>query len=240
MDFEKFKPLFHESWHDKMRPFIESEECDNIYKFLKAESQRGKKIAPLSVNVYRCFKETSLDNLKVVILGMCPYHTLKDGSPVADGLALSCSVTGYPQPSLSQFYKALERDAYKGLNLSADIGHPDLTYLANQGVLLMNAALTTEINKAGSHLKIWEPFTKYVFENILSITGVPTIFLGKEAAKFTRYTGLFAHNFVVSHPAAASYKNTDWDSEGVFSKVNQILKEVNNYHIEWLYEEPPF
>lgn len=240
MDFEKFKPLFHESWHDKIRPFIESEECDNIYKFLKAESQRGKKIAPLSVNVYRCFKETSLNDLKVVILGMCPYHTLKDGSPVADGLALSCSVTGYLQPSLEKFYKALERDAYRGLNLNADIGHPDLTYLANQGVLLMNAALTTEINKAGSHLKIWEPFTKYVFENILSITGVPIIFLGKEAAKFERYTGIFTHNFVISHPAAAAYKNSDWDTEDVFSKVNKILKEVNNYQINWLYEEPPF
>ena len=42
MQFEKFKNLFHESWHDKMRPFIESEECDDIYKFLKSESQRGK------------------------------------------------------------------------------------------------------------------------------------------------------------------------------------------------------
>ena len=72
MQFEKFKDLFHESWHDKIRPFIESEECDDIYKFLKSESQRGKMIAPLSVNVYRCFLETSLDDLKLVILGMCP------------------------------------------------------------------------------------------------------------------------------------------------------------------------
>lgn len=240
MQFEKFKHLFHESWHDKIRPFIESEECDNIYKFLKTESQRGKKIAPLSVNVYRCFLETPLDELKVVILGMCPYHTLKDGSPVADGLALSCSVTGYLQPSLDQFYKAIEKDVYPNMCLDCDLKHPDLTYLANQGVLLLNAALTTEINKAGSHLAIWEPFIKYVFENILSTTGAPTIFLGKEAAKFTRYTGLFAHNFVVSHPASASYKNTDWDCENVFSKVNKLLKEINNYQINWLYEEPPF
>lgn len=239
MQFEKFKNLFHESWHDKMRPFIESEECDNIYKFLKSESQRGKKIAPLSVNVYRCFLETSLDDLKLVILGMCPYHTLKNDMPVADGLAMSCSVTGYLQPSLDQFYNAIEKEVYGGLCLNSE-KNPDLTYLARQGVLLWNAALTTEINKAGSHLELWEPFTKYVFENILSTTGVPTIFLGKEAAKFERYTGLFAHNFVVSHPASAAYKNTDWNSEGVFSKVNKILKEVNNYEIDWLDQDPPF
>jgi uracil-DNA glycosylase len=240
MNFEKFKPLFHESWHDKIRPFIESEECDKIYAYLKKESQRGKNIAPLSSNVYRCFLETPLDKLKVVILGMCPYHTLKDGMPVADGLALSCSVTKQLQPSLDQFYKAIEKDVYPNMCLDCDLKHPDLSYLAHQGVLLFNAALTTEVNKAGSHLAIWEPFTRYVFENIIGPTGVPTIFLGKEAAKFTRYTGLFAHNFVVSHPASASYKNAEWDCEGVFSKVNQVLKEVNNYQINWLYEEPPF
>ena len=77
MNWEKFKDQFHESWHIKMRPFIESEACDNIYKFLKQESQRGKKIAPLSSNVYRCFLETPLDELKVVMVGMAPYHTLK-------------------------------------------------------------------------------------------------------------------------------------------------------------------
>lgn len=239
MDFKKFENLFHESWHDKMRPFIESEECDNIYKFLKAESQRGKKIAPLSVNVYRCFLETPLDELKLVILGMCPYHTLKNEMPVADGLALSCSVTGYLQPSLDQFYNAIEKELYGGMCLNCE-KNPDLTYLAKQGVLLLNAALTTEINKAGSHLELWEPFTKYVFENILSTAGVPIIYLGKEAAKFQRYSSPFSWNFPVSHPAAAAYKNTDWDSEGVFRKAAEVLKNNNNYELDWLDQDPPF
>lgn len=237
MNFEKFKPLFHESWHDKIKPFIESEECDRIYAYLKSESKRGKRIAPLPGNVYRCFLETSLDDLKLVILGMCPYHTLKNDIPVADGLAMSCSITGHLQPSLHQFYDAIERELYDGVCLEC-LKEPDLIYLAKQGVLLFNAALTTEINKAGSHLEIWEPFTKYVFENILSITGVPTIFLGKEAAKFTRYTGMFAHNFVVSHPASAAYTNSQWNSEGVFKKTSTLLEEINGYEIDWLNQLP--
>ncbi len=53
MEWNKFKDKFHESWHAKMRPFIESEECDKIYAFLKSESKRGKTIAPLSQNVWR-------------------------------------------------------------------------------------------------------------------------------------------------------------------------------------------
>ena len=159
MNFEKFKELFHESWHNKIQPFIESEECDAIYKFLKAESQRGKKIAPLSSNVYRCFAETPLDDVKVVLLGMCPYHTLKHNAPVADGLLMGCRNTMELQPSLKQFYDAIERELYNGLAVMA-YKDPDVTYLAKRGVLMLNAALTTEINKAGSHIELWEPFTK--------------------------------------------------------------------------------
>lgn len=239
MDFEKFKDQFHESWHDKMRPFIESEECDKIYGFLKKESKRGKKIAPLSSIVFRAFKETSLDDLKVVMVGMCPYHTLKNGVPVADGLLMGCSVTGSLQPSLDQFYGALERELYEGLNLEYE-KTPDVTYLSKQGVLMLNAALTTEINKAGSHIAIWEPFTKYLFEQVLDTVNVPFIFLGKDAAKYQKYIPPFTWSFILSHPASASHKNTEWDTQGVFGKVNKILKDNNNYEIMWLYEEPPF
>ncbi len=237
MQWEKFKDQFHESWHAKVRPFIESEQCDKIYEFLKKESKRGKKIAPLSSNVFRAFRETSLDNLKVVMMGMCPYHTSIGGEYVADGLLMGCSITGKLQPSLEQFYKAIERELYE------DVKHektPDVRYLANQGVLMLNAALTTEINKAGSHIALWEPFTRYLFENVLDTAGVPIIFLGKDAAKYERYVPPFTWSFVLSHPASASYKNTDWDTEGVFGKVNKILKDNNNYKIWWLYEEPPF
>lgn len=233
MNWEKFKDQFHESWHLKMRPFIESEACDNIYKFLKSESQRGKKIAPLSSNVYRCFKETSLDELKVVMVGMAPYHTLKQGSPVADGLLMGCSTTGVLQPSLEQFYNAIEREVYDGLCLHCE-KPADVSYLAHQGVLMFNASLTTEINKAGSHLELWEPFTKYVLEEIISPTMVPIVFLGKDAAKYARYTSPFTYSFVTTHPASASYKNTEWESGDVFRMVNKVIKDNNNFQIEWL------
>jgi len=234
MNWEKFKDQFHESWHLKMQPFIESEACDNIYKYLKTESQRGKKIAPLSVNVYRCFKETSLDDLKVVLVGMCPYHTLKQGQPVADGLLMGCSTTGVLQPSLEQFYNAIERENYDGLCTYCDKKNPDVSYLAKQGVLMFNAALTTEINKAGSHIDLWEPFTKYLFEEVLQSAGIPVVFLGKDASKYAKYVNPFSWSFTTSHPASASYKNTDWESGDVFRMVDKVLKDNNNYQISWL------
>lgn len=237
MNWDKFKDNFHESWHRHMQPFIESEACDKIYKYLKAESLRGKQIAPLSPNVYRCFQETSYDDLKVIMLGMCPYHTFKSGSPVADGLLMGCSVTKSLQPSLEQFYNGIEIELYDGL--CAHCGKdPDVSYLARQGVLMLNAALTTEANKAGSHIELWEPFMKYLFEEVLNLAGVPIIFLGKDAAKYTKYTNPFSPTFTCAHPASASYKQTQWDSEGVFKKVNKILKDNNDYEIHWLLESP--
>lgn len=239
MNWNNFKHQFHPSWHAKMQLFIESEECDKIYAFLKAESKRGKRVAPLSMNVWRCFFETSLDDLKVVMVGMCPYHTFKNDSPIADGLLMGCSVTEKLQPTLEQFYAGVEKEFYNGLNLSI-IQNPDVSFLANQGVLMFNAALTTEMNKAGSHMEIWEPLVKYLFEEIINHLGVPIVFLGKDAARYKKYTGIFTHVFEVSHPASASYKGTEWDTEGVFTKVNRLLEENNGFSVQWVDIDLPF
>ena len=205
MNWDKFKENFHPSWHAKMKPFVQSEECDLLYAHLKKESKRGKQVAPLSSNVWKAFKLTPMDELKFVMMGMCP-----------------------------------ETEFHKGLNLSYD-ATPDLSYLAKQGVLLLNASLTVEKNKAGSHIEIWEPFIKYLFENVLVPLGVPVVFLGKDAGKYQRYMGIFSHSFVVSHPASASYKGVDWDSEGVFSSIDQLLMQNNGFSIEWLKDaEAPF
>lgn len=239
MNWDKFKNNIHPSWHDKIKPFVQSEECDLLYAHLKKDSKRGKQIAPLSADVWKAFKLCPMDELKVVLMGMSPYHTFKNGKPVADGLMMSCSVTGYIQPSLQQLYSALESE-YNQPKGTYEVT-PDLSYLAEQGVLLLNAALTTEKNKAGSHIEIWEPFIKYLFENVLVPLGIPVVFLGKDAGKYQRYMGIFSHSFVVSHPASAAYKGADWDSEGVFNKLDKLLMQNNGFSVGWLKNaEAPF
>ena len=81
MNWELFKNQFDKSWWEKLQPFIESEECDKIYEHLKFESKRGRKIAPLSSNTYRCFLETPLNDIKVIMIGLAPYHTFKNNLP---------------------------------------------------------------------------------------------------------------------------------------------------------------
>jgi len=131
MKWESFKSQFHESWHSKMQPFIESEECNKIYEHLKERSRRGHKIAPLSSNVFRCFLETPLTDLKVIMMGTCPYHTEKNGIFIADGLLMGCSTTETLQPALNQFYEGIEKELYNGLNLNY-IKNFDVSFLAKQ------------------------------------------------------------------------------------------------------------
>ena len=232
LDWNSFKDQFG-NWSDKIKPFFDEGGFDEIYKFLKHESRRGKKLTPLSSNTFRCFQETDFNNLKLIVVGLSPYHTLRNGEPVADGLCLSCSITKILQPSLDQWYNCVEEELYKGMNIHY-IKNPDLTFLARQGVLLLNAGLTCEIMKPASHNLLWEPFMKYLFEKVLDVTGTPTVFLGKEASKLKKYVMPFTWTFEISHPAAASYRNEEWSSESMFKSVNQILKSRHNYEINWL------
>jgi uracil-DNA glycosylase len=166
---------------------------------------------------------------------MAPYHSLYNKSPIADGLCMSCSITGKLQPSLFQWYNAIENELYNGL-CAPCIKNPDLTYLARNRVLLLNAGLTVEINHAGNHNSVWEPFMKYLFENVFDVIRIPIILLGKEAQKIEKYIDPYTKVFKLSHPASASYSGIDWSSEGVFKVVNKIIMDTNGHSIQWMDE----
>lgn len=231
MNFEKFEKYFHSSWHKKIKPFIESEKCDEIYKFLKAESGAGKNLAPLSFNTYRAFLLTPLDELKCVLVGLEPYNKYIEGLPIASGLLLDCSASARVQPELQYFYNGIEKELYNGLKLDY-IREYDLSYLAKQGVLLLNSSLTVEEGKPGSHIDVWKPFMNYLFKEIIGPTSVPIIFLG-ENIDFR----LVHHNNPVF--MTENLKN-DWNTEGVFTKVNRLIDNSNNDTIMFLNIDVPF
>ena len=208
---------------------------------MKFDSRRGKRIAPNSEYTYRAFEECDIDNLKLIVVGLAPYHILKNNEPIADGLAFSCSITKYPQPSLDVIFSSLEREFNEGLCLPC-IKNPDLSYLSKQGVLLLNAALTTSINKPGDHLSLWEPFMQHFFEKVVDVAGVPVLLLGKEAQKLEKYINPFTQIFRLSHPASAAHNGTEWETHGVFKQINEILKYKHGKGITWFDEsdEAPF
>ena len=229
---DNFISLFGD-WWSRIEKFFDDGGFEPIYEFLKKESLRGVQIAPLSSDTFRCFQETPFNDLKLIIAGLSPYHTFKNNKPIADGILMSCSYTGILQPSLAAWYDEIERQLYQGLNVHL-IKDPDLKFLCSQGILMYNVGLTCPKNKPGAHGHIWEDFTKFLLSEVIFGAGVPVVFLGREAAKFKRYVPPFTWTFEVVHPAASSYSGEDWNSEGLFKKLNKILKDSNNFEIQWM------
>lgn len=224
------------NWDSKIYPFYLDGGFDRIYEKLKFDAKRGIKLAPESHNTFRAFEECDYNNLKAIIVGLSPYHSLNNGVIVADGLCLSCSITKYPQPSLSTFFDALEREFHEGLCVPCE-RNTDLKYLASQGVLLLNAALTTPIGKPGDHVLLWDEFMKFLFEKVLDVQSVPIILLGKEAQKLEKYINPFNQVFKLSHPSFAARSGIEWDTENTFIKVNKILEYKHGKGISWFDEE---
>lgn len=241
LNWDIFKLKFG-TWAPKIKPFFDSGGIEKIYEELKRQGEQGVRIVPDSPDTFRCFRETPINQLVAVICGLCPYHTVIDNVCVADGLMTSCSKTGKLQPSLEHLYEAFEEEFYDGLCLPCN-RNPDLSYLARQGILLFNAALTTIEGKAKQHQGIWAPFTRYIFDEIISLTGVPVVFLGEEARDFSSFLAPEQPSFELSHPASVCYgakKGQKWSSKGVFTKVNSIVYENNGVELLWMLETVPF
>ncbi len=223
---EKLTPS---GWAVKLRGFIQSSDFDKILEALLKERDEGKRFTPPLKYTFRAFEECPLDDLKVVIIGQDPYPHFG----VADGLAFSCGLTGKPQPSLRNVFEAIEQTVYQEYPSHQD---PDLSRWAQQGVLLLNTALTTQVDKVGTHYDIWKDFIAYVLD-MLSLTnsGLIFILLGAKAQELEAVIGQSHYVLKASHPASAAYTKTTWDCNDVFNKVNEILEKNNGpeYKIEW-------
>lgn len=185
----------------------------------------GKKIYPSSANMFRCFKECPLDKLKVVFVGQDPYYQPN----VADGLAFSCSKTLKLQPSLKLIYDEIDRTVYFPTPVERD---PDLKYLAEQGVVLLNSALSVEAYKPDSHTDLWAPFIQYLIPAILRhFPDTIFVFVGGRAKGFMSLCK--GRKMGVIHPAAAAHRGGRWDCEDIFNRINQELKSLGKDQITW-------
>lgn len=152
------KVKIEESWRTALQTEFDQPYFTTLIQFLKSEKAKGKTIYPPGALIFNAFDTTPLSNLKVVILGQDPY--IKPNQ--AMGLSFSVPKEVRTPPSLKNIYKELNTDL--GLPI---VNHGDLTAWANQGVFLLNAALTVEAGKSGSHLeKGWGQFTDAVIRLI--------------------------------------------------------------------------
>jgi uracil-DNA glycosylase len=215
--FDKLEPS---GWGKVFKSFIFSSDFDDILTKLYTLSQADKRFTPPLKQVFRAFEECPYDKLQIVIIGQDPYPQLG----VADGISFSCSNTDKLQPSLRYILDEINRSVYGGHPGSLDV---DLKRWSNQGVLMLNTALTVEVCKIGSHYDIWKSFTAYLLDWLNTHdSGLVYLYMGKKAEEWSDLTDdNTSIKYFVKHPASAAYSGGRWNSEGVFMKI-QIQKTI--------------
>ena len=216
-------------WNDILNPFIDSKAFEDVFNSLVSLVNNDQRFTPPFKDVFNAFKECNYNDLKVVIVGQDPYPQI--GS--ADGLAFSCSKKGKAEKSLQYILKQTIGDFTDTGRVIYTPEECDLRRWANQGVLLINTALTVEINKIGSHFWHWKPFTEYLFYTLNQKNkDIVFILMGKKAEAWQLL--LSNHKLLkCSHPASAAYRGGIWDSNDVFNKANKELKDQNKALINW-------
>lgn len=197
----------------------------NLIAFVNKE-YKEKTIYPPKNEIFNALRHTTYKNVKVVILGQDPYH----GYHQAEGLSFSVKNGIKKPPSLQNIFKELNNDL--GIPLPKT---SSLIPWADQGVLLLNAVLTVEENKAASHKdKGWEIFTDKIIE-LLNRKEQPIVFIlwGSFARNKKKLITNNNHYIIESaHPSPLSAYNGFFGSKP-FSKTNNFLISKGLEPINW-------
>lgn len=215
-------------WDEILKDEFEKEYYQKLRKFLVTE-YKNETIYPKMENIFSALKLTSYKDCKVLILGQDPYH----GPNQAHGLAFSVNIGIKTPPSLQNMYKELRDEL--GLYV------PNNGYLipwAEQGILLLNTALTVRGGAANSHSKVgWEIFTDSIIK-YLNDREDPVIFVlwGGNARKKKGFINTDRHYILeAAHPSPLSAHNGFFGC-GHFKKINEILSSLGKKEINWQIE----
>ena len=144
-------------WQELLGNYFESADWRSLEKNLQTALDTDI-VRPEPQNFFKALKLCPVDSVKVVILGQDPYH-----SPgLAQGLAFSIpseiAVNSREFPSsLRNISKALALEGF------GPLPNGDLHNWAEQGVLLLNTALSVKLGEAGSHTGLgWKSFIDHL------------------------------------------------------------------------------
>lgn len=177
---------------------------------------------------YEALRRVSPQDASVVILGQDPYHGEDKGIKQAHGLAFSVPDGVRPPPSLRNILTELRADTGGKSSVTGN-----LSAWSEQGVLLLNASLTTRGGQAGAHKKLWAPFTLSLLR-YLGSKPKPLVFIlwGADAQKHKDL--IAAHHVVIqsAHPSPLSSHRGFFGSKP-FSKCNAALSQMGRPVIRW-------
>jgi uracil-DNA glycosylase len=214
-----------ESWRQVLQPEFDKPYFELLTDFVR-HAYRTTQCFPPAGQIFRAFDLCPFDKVRVVIIGQDPYHDVNQ----AHGLCFSVQ-DGIPAPpSLVNIYKELNRDLGKPIPTSGN-----LTHWAEQGVLLLNATLTVEAHKAGSHQgKGWEELTDAAIQALnKQRENIVFMLWGSYAQRKGKYIDRKKHLVLEAvHPSPLSaYRG--FIGCGHFSQANNYLQQLGLAPIQW-------
>ena len=215
-----------ESWKEVAAEYSLKEILKPIRKKISEVSSKKKTIYPSSKDIFKAFKLTPFENVKIIILGQDPYH----GPNQANGLAFSVNSEVRFPPSLLNIFKEYSTD----LNLPTPTDG-NLSVWAERGVLLLNSILTVESGSPGSHKDFgWEEFTNQIIKALSDKkSNLVFILWGSYAQSKKIYIDPSKHFIIATpHPSPLSAHRGFFGSKP-FSKSNDYLRKNKNEEIDW-------
>ena len=214
------------SWKARLLREFSQPYMRELREFLKKEIQARKVIYPRGGEYFAALDHTPFDKVKVVILGQDPYH----GVNQAHGLCFSVRPRVEIPPSLQNIFIELKSDL--GIE-PPDHGH--LAHWAEQGVLLLNATLTVEAGRAGSHQdKGWERLTDVIVDALnREREGLVFVLWGSYAQRKGAFIDTRKHLVLKGpHPSPLSAHRGFFGCRH-FSKINAYLQARGEAPIDW-------
>lgn len=186
----------------------------------------GEQVLPAPEHILRVFRRP-FEHVRVLVLGQDPYPT--PGHPIGLSFAVDRHVRPLPR-SLVNIHRELQDDL--GI---APPAHGDLSAWADQGVMLLNRALTVRAGAPGSHRGLgWEQITEAAVRALCE-RGTPLVGLlwGADARRMAPLLTQAGAGVVESpHPSPLSAHRGFFGSRP-FSSVNRLLEEAGAEPVDW-------
>jgi uracil-DNA glycosylase len=188
-------------------------------------------LCPSKQNIFKAFRLCPLQSCRVIMIGQDPYP--QEG--VATGLAFANDIRG--DEYLSASLRVIKEAAINNtLPHNSIIFDNSLESWAKQGVLLLNSALTCELNSIGSHVQVWFPFMSKLVENISKYdNGYVFMLFGNQAQSLKPFIKGSHKIIEVKHPAYYA-RRSELMPYSIFTDMNEYLGNQYNINIE-LYKE---
>ena len=214
-----------ESWRQVLQPEFDKPYFELLTNFVR-HAYATHQCFPPAKFIFRAFDLCPFDKVRVVIIGQDPYHDVNQ----AHGLCFSVQDGVPAPPSLVNIYKELNRDLGKPV---PTLGN--LTHWAEQGVLLLNATLTVEAHKPGSHQgKGWEELTDAAIQALNNQReNIVFMLWGSYAQRKGQFIDRRKHLVLTAvHPSPLSaYRG--FIGCGHFSQANNYLLQHGQSPIAW-------